>query len=69
MLAAVAAVGEFVMSIVLSTHANRPISMEILSQLRDFSFGTAAAYSLLLILLVLIITASARWAEGRWMSQ
>ena len=69
MLAAVAAVGEFVASIVLSTHANRPISMEILSQLRDFAFGTAAAYSLLLILLVLAITASARWAEGRWMSQ
>jgi iron(III) transport system permease protein len=69
MLAAVAAVGEFVASIVLSTHANRPISMEILSQLRDFAFGTAAAYSLLLILLVLAITASARWAEGRWLSQ
>lgn len=69
MLAAVAAVGEFVQSVVLSTHANRPISMEILSQLRDFAFGTAAAYSLLLILLVLAITASARWAEGRWMSQ
>jgi iron(III) transport system permease protein len=69
MLAAVAAVGEFVQSVVLSTHANRPISMEILSQLRDFAFGTAAAYSLLLILLVLAITISARWAEGRWMSQ
>ncbi|MBA3890630.1 MAG: iron ABC transporter permease [Gemmatimonadaceae bacterium] len=69
MLAAVAAVGEFVASIVLSTHSNRPISMEILSQLRDFAFGTAAAYSLLLILLVLAITASARWAEGRWLSQ
>jgi len=69
MLAAVAAVGEFVASVVLSTHANRPISMEILSQLRDFAFGTAAAYSLLLILLVLAITASARWAEGRWMGQ
>jgi iron(III) transport system permease protein len=69
MLAAVAAVGEFVQSVVLSTHSNRPISMEILSQLRDFAFGTAAAYSLLLILLVLAITVSARWAEGRWMSQ
>lgn len=69
MLAAVAAVGEFVASVVLSTHANRPISMEILSQMRDFAFGTAAAYSLLLILVVLGITASARWAEGRWLSQ
>jgi ABC-type Fe3+ transport system permease subunit len=39
--------------------------MEILSQLRDFAFGTAAAYSVLLIVLVLLITVGARWAEGR----
>ncbi|HEY7878069.1 MAG TPA: iron ABC transporter permease, partial [Gemmatimonadaceae bacterium] len=66
MLAAITAVGEFVASIVLFTHANRPISVEILSQLRDFAFGTAAAYSVLLIVLVLAITLLARWAEGRW---
>ncbi|HVZ77636.1 MAG TPA: iron ABC transporter permease [Gemmatimonadaceae bacterium] len=65
MLAAVAAVGEFVASVVLFTHANRPISMEILSQLRALSFGTAAAYSVLLIALVLAITTGARWAEAR----
>lgn len=65
MLASVAAVGEFVASIVLYTHANRPISMEILSQLRNLSFGTAAAYSVLLIALVLAITTGARWAEAR----
>ena len=65
MLAAVAAVGEFVASIVLFTHGNRPISMEILSQLRGLSFGTAAAYSVLLIALVLMITMGARWAESR----
>jgi iron(III) transport system permease protein len=65
MLASVAAVGEFVASIVLFTHNNRPISMEILSQLRGLSFGTAAAYSVLLIVLVLIITTGARWAESR----
>ena len=56
MLAAITAVGEFVASIVLYTHANRPISMEILAQLRGFAFGTAAAYSVLLILIVLGIT-------------
>jgi iron(III) transport system permease protein len=56
MLAAVTAVGEFVASIVLYTHANRPISMEILAQLRAFAFGTAAAYSVMLILIVLVIT-------------
>lgn len=65
MLAAVMAVGEFVASIVLYTRANRPISIEILAQLRDLSFGTAAAYSVLLIGLTLVITLSARWLEGR----
>jgi len=66
MLAGITAVGEFVASIVLFTHANRPISMEILSQLRNFAFGTAAAFSVVLIALVLAITLIARWAEGRW---
>jgi iron(III) transport system permease protein len=65
MLAAITAVGEFVASVVLYTHANRPISMEILAQLRNLSFGTAAAYSVLLILLVLIITLGARLGEER----
>ncbi|HEX3157247.1 MAG TPA: iron ABC transporter permease [Gemmatimonadaceae bacterium] len=65
LLAAVTAVGEFVASVVLYTHANRPISIEILAQLRALSFGTAAAYSVLLIVLVLLITAVARWVEGR----
>jgi iron(III) transport system permease protein len=65
MLAGVAAVGEFVASVVLYTHGNRPISVEILAQLRSLSFGTAAAYSVLLILLVLMIVIGARWLEGR----
>jgi len=65
MLAGVAAVGEFVASVVLYTHASRPISVEILSQVRNTAFGTAAAYSVLLILLVLVITVGARWFEGR----
>ncbi len=65
MLAAVSAVGEFVASVVLYTHANRPISVEILAQLRDLSFGTAAAYSVLMIALVLGITLAARLGEGR----
>ena len=64
MLAAVAAVGEFVASVVLYTHANRPISVEILAQVRSLSFGTAAAYSVLLIALVLGITVGAKWLEG-----
>ncbi len=65
LLAAVTAVGEFVASVVLYTHANRPISMEILAQLRALAFGTAAAYSVLLILLVLLMTLAARSFEER----
>ncbi|HKS06249.1 MAG TPA: iron ABC transporter permease [Gemmatimonadaceae bacterium] len=65
LLAGVNAVGEFVASVVLYTHANRPIAIEILAQLRALSFGTAAAFSVLLLLLVLTITAIARWLEGR----
>lgn len=65
LLAAVTAVGEFVASVVLYTHANRPISIEILAQLRALAFGTAAAYSVLLILLVLIMTLTARSLEDR----
>ncbi|GAC1686749.1 MAG: iron ABC transporter permease [Gemmatimonadaceae bacterium] len=62
-LAAIGAVGEFVASVLLTTHANRPISIEILAQLRSFSFGTAAAYSVLLIGIVLVITTLARLSD------
>jgi len=65
LLAAVTAVGEFVASVVLYTHSNRPISMEILAQLRALAFGTAAAYSVLLIMLVLLMTLAARSFEER----
>lgn len=65
LLAAVTAVGEFVASVVLYTHSNRPISMEILAQLRALAFGTAAAYSVLLILLVLLMAVAARSFEER----
>ena len=65
LLAAVTAVGEFVAGVVLYTHSNRPISMEILAQLRALAFGTASAYSVLLILLVLLMTLTARSFEER----
>ncbi|MBA2686580.1 MAG: iron ABC transporter permease [Gemmatimonadaceae bacterium] len=65
LLAAVTAIGEFVASVVLYTHSNRPISIEILAQLRALAFGTAAAYSVFLIFLVLILTLFARSLEER----
>lgn len=52
LLAFVLALGEFVSSILLYTYANRPISVEIISQLRVFNLGSAAAYSVFLILLI-----------------
>jgi iron(III) transport system permease protein len=68
-LAAITAVGEFVASVVLYTHANRPISVEILAQLRDFSFGTAAAYSVVLIGIVLVITLATRLIAPSYQGQ
>ncbi|HEX7049981.1 MAG TPA: iron ABC transporter permease [Longimicrobiales bacterium] len=55
LLAFVTALGEFVASILLYTHRTRPISIEILSQLRAFDFGAAAAYSVLLIALMALV--------------
>lgn len=55
LLAFVTALGEFVASILLYTHRTRPISMAILSELRAFDFGAAAAYGVLLIALMAIV--------------
>jgi len=53
LLAFVTALGEFVASILLYIPSNKPISVEIYSQLdRLANFGTASAYSVLLIILV-----------------
>jgi iron(III) transport system permease protein len=55
LLAFVTALGEFVASILLYTQSTRPISIEILSQLRAYDFGTAAAYGVVLIGLMAIV--------------
>ncbi|MEW5975797.1 MAG: iron ABC transporter permease [Acidobacteriota bacterium] len=65
LLAFVTALGEFVTSIVIYTVHNRPISIEILAQLRQFNFGTAAAYGVLLVLLI----ASVFLASEKYTSQ
>ncbi|MBD3181867.1 ABC transporter permease subunit [Candidatus Poribacteria bacterium] len=53
LLAFVTALGEFVASILLYIPTNKPISVEIYSQLDRLSnFGTASAYSVLLIILI-----------------
>lgn len=52
LLTLVTALGEFVSSILLYVFDNRPISIEILAQLRLYDFGAAAAYSVFLMLLI-----------------
>lgn len=64
MLAFVTALGEFVASILLYTHRTRPISIEILAQLRAFDFGAAAAYAVLLIILMAIAFVFGQRAVG-----
>ncbi len=56
LLVMISALGEFVSSILLYTYANRPISVEILAQMRTYNFGAAAAYSVLLLILILALT-------------
>ena len=65
LLAFIAALGEFVSSILLYTYDNRPISVEILAQLRLYNFGSAAAYGVLLLVLVIGVTSLAGiWRGG-----
>jgi iron(III) transport system permease protein len=50
-LAFATALGDFVTSIVLYTYHTRPISIEILSVLRGYDVGQAAAYGVVLMLI------------------
>jgi iron(III) transport system permease protein len=49
LLAFVIALGEYVASVLVFVPANRPISIAIASELRDFNLGAAAAYGVVLI--------------------
>ncbi|MFQ5679274.1 MAG: ABC transporter permease [Gemmatimonadota bacterium] len=65
MLAFVGALGEFVASILLYSHRSRPISIEILAQLRAFDFGAAAALGVVLALLMAgVFAAGGRFVRG-----
>jgi iron(III) transport system permease protein len=52
LLAFVIALGEYVASVLVFVPANRPISIAIASELRDFNLGSAAAYGVVLILII-----------------
>ena len=61
----VTALGEFVASVMLYVYDNRPIGVETFAQLRQFAFGQAAAYSVLLMALVAASVVVSRAAGGR----
>lgn len=55
LLAFVESVGEFPTSVLLYTISNRPISIEIMNQLRMFNMGQAAAYGMIQITLIALV--------------
>jgi iron(III) transport system permease protein len=63
-LAFVTALGDFVTSIVLYTYDTRPISLEILSSLRQADVGVAAAYGVVLMVLSGLVFAAAADRQG-----
>jgi len=65
LLAFVIALGEYVASVVVFVPKNRPISIAIASELRDFNLGTAAAYGVVLMLMIGIIMTMAARVEHR----
>ncbi len=52
LLAFVSALGEFPASVLLYVYSNRPIAVEVLARMRAYDLGSAAAYAVLLMLLV-----------------
>ena len=56
LLVVITALGEFVSSILLYSYSNRPIAVEILAQMRAYNFGSAAAYAVLLLVLIMILS-------------
>ncbi len=55
LLAFVIALGEYVASVLVFVPTNRPISIAIASELRDFNLGTAAAYGVVLMVVIGLI--------------
>lgn len=67
LLAFVIALGEYVASVLVFVPTNRPISIAIASELRDFNLGAAAAYGVVLICIIAISMVVAGRLE-RWRS-
>ena len=54
LLAFVIALGEYVASVLVFVPSNRPISIAIASELRDFNLGAAAAYGVVLMVIIAV---------------
>lgn len=66
LLAFVIALGEYVASVLVFVPGNRPISIAIASELRDFNLGAAAAYGVVLMAMIgVIMTVAARLEKLR----
>ncbi|MGI8919210.1 MAG: ABC transporter permease [Pyrinomonadaceae bacterium] len=66
LLAFVIALGEYVASVLVFVPNNRPISIAIASELRDFNLGSAAAYGMVLIVIIaLSMIVAARLERSR----
>src|SRR6266404_6053080 len=61
----VIAMGEYVASVIVFTPGNRPVSIAIASAMRDFNLGTAAAYGVILIAMIVIVMIVAGKLESR----
>lgn len=64
LLAFVQGIGEFVSSILLFTAKTAPISVEIFQRMYSFEFGTACAYGVLQIILIVIVLFISRKIAG-----
>jgi iron(III) transport system permease protein len=65
LLAFVIALGEYVASVLVFVPSNQPISIRIAAEMRDFNLGTAAAYGVILIIMVaLAMFAASRLERG-----
>ncbi|HYG79517.1 MAG TPA: iron ABC transporter permease [Pyrinomonadaceae bacterium] len=65
LLAFVIALGEYVASVLVFVPTNQPISIRIASEMRDFNLGAAAAYGVVLILMVTLAMLAASRLESR----
>lgn len=63
LLAFVIALGEYVASVLVFVPTNRPVSIAIASELRDFNLGAAAAYGVVLVVIISVSMAVAAKLE------